>query len=66
MEDEGSDTRDHRLLLKIFFYVLYLREREHIGEGQRDRDRIGSRLQAPSCQTEPDAGLELLNHEIMT
>ena len=37
------------------------------GEGQRERDiesKAGSRLQAVS--TEPDAGLELMNHETMT
>ena len=31
---------------------------------ERGRHRIGSRLQAVS--TEPDVGLELVNHEIMT
>ena len=43
-----------------------MRETEH--EWQRDRqreiERIPSRLHAVS--TEPDAGLELVNHEIMT
>ena len=45
------------------------REREQVGKGQRERDgdtesKAGSRLQAVS--TEPDAGLELVNREIMT
>ena len=38
-----------------------------MGEGQREEDtesETGSRLQAVS--TEPDAGLELTNREIMT
>ena len=37
------------------------------GGAERDRDTVfeaGSRLSAVS--TEPDAGLELVNHEIMT
>ena len=35
------------------------------GKGrEREGDRLGSRLQALSCQ--PDAGLELTNCEIMT
>ena len=40
--------------------------RERAGEGQRGRGRkrIPSRLHAAS--TEPDAGFELTNHEIMT
>ena len=41
-------------------------EKEQVGEGQRarKRERIPSRLLAVSA--EPDAGLELMNHEIMT
>ena len=42
-----------------------------MGEGQREsgRHRIPSRLQAPGSElvsTEPDAGLELTDREIMT
>ena len=45
------------------------RETEHEwGEGQREREtqnlEAGSRLRAVS--TDPDAGLELVNHKIMT
>ena len=36
------------------------------GGAEREGDRIRSRLQALSCRTEPDAGLKLTNHEIMT
>ena len=58
-------------LKKIFFNVyLFLRERER-GKWGRDTERegdpeseAGSRLRAVS--TEPDVGLELMNHEIMT
>ena len=41
-------------------------ERETDGEGQRERDRerIPSRLHTVS--TEPDARLDLTNHEIVT
>ena len=47
------------------------REREHVcvcahaqaGEGQRNRERIPSKLHAVNA--EPDAGLDLKNHEIM-
>ena len=50
-----------------FFNVhLFLREREstQVRKGQRERENIPSRLYAVS--TEPDLGLELTNHEIMT
>ena len=45
------------------------RERQSVGGGGAERQQdteceTGSRLQAVS--TEPDAGLELTNHEIMT
>ena len=50
-------------------FKVFLREREterervHAGEGQRERGR--ERL--PSTDSvEPDSGLELMNHEIMT
>ena len=33
---------------------------------QGGRHRIGSRFQALSCQTEPDAGLDPTNWEVMT
>ena len=52
---------------KISNVYLFLRESEYIGEGQREREtesEAGSRLWAVS--TEPDAGLELKSHEIMT
>ena len=40
------------------------RERMQAGEGQREEDRIRSRLCADS--SEPNVGLELTNQEIMT
>ena len=40
------------------------REREGAGEGERGRERIPRTLCTVS--TEPDAGLELTNREIMT
>ena len=46
------------------------RERETEHERGRGRDggrhRIQSRLEALSCRTEPDAGLELTDCEVMT
>ena len=50
-----------------FFLVLYMCVCMYLkGEGQREREkvRIPSRLCAVS--TDPDAGLDLMNHEIMT
>ena len=54
----------------FLFLSIYLRERERereqAREGQRERgrERIPSRLHTASA--EPDAGFDLLNHEIMT
>ena len=57
------------MLKKIFNVYFRERERERAqaGEEQKEGDtdsEIGSRLRAVS--TEPDTGLELTNHEIMT
>ena len=58
---------------KLFFFNIYLsfeRQRQNMSwEGDRERGGVtdseaGSRLRAVS--TEPDAGLEPMNHEIMT
>ena len=60
----------HSQIEKIFLlnFILFLRETEtaQVGERQRERgkERIPSRLHAAS--TEPNAGLELMNCEIMT
>ena len=51
----------------LFYFILRERERQHVGEGQREREtesEAGSMLQAVS--TQPEAGLELTNDEIMT
>ena len=55
----------------IFFYLL-VRERERerasrracMGEGQRERERIPSRLHAVG--TEPNVGLDPTNHEFVS
>ena len=54
-----------------FLYIYFFerqRDRVQVGEGQREKEdtesEAGSRLLAVS--TEPDAGLELTNCEIMT
>ena len=52
---------------KFFFNVLFIFERERVraGEGKRERgQRMHSQLHAHS--SDPNAGLELTNHEIMT
>ena len=55
----------------MFIYFLRKRETEHekvgVGVGEREgatKSKAGSRLWAVSA--EPDAGLELMDHEIMT
>ena len=57
------------LFLRFVNVYLFLRERERQsasgGEAERMRHRIQSRLQALSCQREPNMRLELMN-EIMT
>ena len=56
--------------LYMFLKCLFSFEREREGEHEwgrsreRGRHRIRSRLQA--VRTEPDVGLELMNHKIMT
>ena len=60
-----------RAYCHFFFFYIYSflrdRDRAQVGEGQREGDtesEAGSRLRAVS--TEPHAGLELTNCEIMT
>ena len=48
----------------IYLFVLGETETAPVGEGQRERQRIPIRLRAVSA--EPDSGLKLTNHEIMT
>ena len=60
--------RGRGMVLFFFFYLFnFDRERESThscGRGrERRRERISSRLHTVS--TEPDAGLKLINHEIM-
>ena len=62
---------NHIFLKKILNFYLFLRGREKSdlrdvwAERKGDREsKAGSKLQA--VRTEPDAGLELMNHEIMT
>ena len=57
------------LCLFVVFLKYLLRERrEHVdtrmGEGKRVGERISNRLHTVSA--EPDAGLEFMNHEIMS
>ena len=48
-----------------FFFLEKERERAQAGRHrERERQRIPSRLHTVS--TEPDMGLEIMNHEIMT
>ena len=55
----------------LLYVYIFLRQREAEDERGRGRERggdteskAGSRL--PAVSTEPDAGLELMNREIMT
>ena len=67
----GPPCDDLRFCLQFFNVYLFLREREResMGRGEAEREgdtesEAGSRLRAVSA--EPDAGLELMNREIMT
>ena len=62
------------IFTQYFIFYLFLRERERerdrapAGEGQRQRETQNLK-QAPGSElssTEPDAGLELMDREIMT
>ena len=64
-----SVSCDLQIFVDFFFNVYFLRERKHKRGRGREREGnaesgAGSRLQAVS--TETDAGLELINCEIMT
>ena len=56
----------------VYLFILRERERECVsrggaereGERERERERIPSRLCADSA--EPDVGLKITNHEILT
>ena len=50
----------------FFKFIYFERERTSRGgsERERERQRIPSRL--PTTSTELDAGLKVMNHEIMT
>ena len=50
--------------LSLFIYLFRERESACAWEQQREGERIPSRL--PTVSTEPDVGLKLTNHEIMT
>ena len=53
------------MFLKLF---LRIREGEREHEQERGRDREGQRIRSGICtdSPEPDAGLQLTNHEIVT
>ena len=63
-------TKKIFIFIYFFTFYLFLIERQSTSGGRAERDNrdteseAGSRLQAVS--TEPDAGLELTNREIMT
>ena len=52
------------------FYFIFERDRDRARVGERQRERETQNLkQTPGSElvcTEPDAGLKLTNHEIMT
>ena len=54
-------------LFFLTFFFIFVRQRESASRAEREGDtesEAGSRLRAVS--TEPNEGLELTNHEIMT
>ena len=55
------------IFFSTFIYFWGDRERQSMNGGgaEREGDRIQSRLQALAVSTEPDAGLELTDCEIM-
>ena len=55
--------KQHFRVLCVFFFNLFLRERERRQGRERGRGRVPSRLFTVS--TEPDMGLELTNHGVM-
>ena len=57
--------KSHTITSNIFFFLVYLFWKRKHGRGkERGRKRIPSRLSAVS--TEPNIGLDPMNHEIMT
>ena len=54
---------------EFLMFYLFMRERQRVSRGGAEREgdtesEAGSRLRAVS--TEPDTGLELMNHKILT
>ena len=49
----------------MFIYFLE-RDRARVGEGQREGDTESEAAPGSERSAEPDAGLELMTHEIMT
>ena len=50
----------------VFFLSLFEREKAHAGKGQKERERKRVPSRFHTVSTEPSAGLELMNHDIMT
>ena len=64
LEGVGESVLLYQLFFKVYLFIL--REKAQVGEGQgeRERERIPSRLCADSIW--PNAGLEPTNWEITT
>ena len=65
----GQDSKVSVLLVLFFFFqvylfIMFLRESRQKRDRERGRERIPSRLCA--VRAEPNTGLDLMNHEIMT
>ena len=54
------------MFFEVYLFTLRQRERKRAGKGLREREgeRVPSKLHAVG--EEPDVGLKLTNHEIMT
>ena len=55
------------LFFVLFLFLMFIFERESVQEGW-EKERGGQRIQSRLCtdSREPNAGLKLMNHEIMT
>ena len=65
----GFQVKSFFFFFNLFNIYLFLRDRAQVGKGQRERgtqnlkQALDSKL---TVSTEPNAGLELTNHEIIT
>ena len=64
LEGVGESVLLYQLFFKVYLFILREKAQVREWQGERERERIPSRLCADS--TEPDTELDLMNREIMT